>query len=339
MDASCLALLPAALLLDHLFGEPPARLHPVCLMGALAAKTEAFFRRLPGAASASPALPSLYGALAALCVALPCAAAAWGLTYAAGLYGGPRWAWPAALLAVWVCLAPRSLAEHALRVAAPLAQGDLPQARRAVSMMVGRDPKRLDAPGVARAAVESVAENLTDGVLSTLFWAGAGLLLGGLPGAACLAALHRAVNVLDALWGKKNERYRRFGTFAARLDDGLNFIPARLSLPCIALAARIIPGLRHADILRVGWRDRRAHESPNSAWSEAAFAGALGLRLGGPAVYGERAVAHPWLGEGTPEAAPAHIVLAVRLMRHSVVVFTLCEVFVMGMAGIGMRAL
>ena len=101
-----------------------------------------------------------------------------------------------------------------------------------------------------------------------------GLFFFGYPGAACLAVLHRSANVLDALWGKKNEKYIRFGTFAARLDDALNFVPARLSLPCIAFASRIIPNLRHNDILPVGWKYRTAHESPNSAWSEAAFAAA-----------------------------------------------------------------
>ena len=198
-------------------------------------------------------------------------------------------------------------------------------------MMVGRTPDRLDAHGVARACVESVGENLTDGVLSTLFWAGIGLFFFGYPGAACLAVLHRSANVLDALWGKKNEKYIRFGTFAARLDDALNFVPARLSLPCIAFASRIIPNLRHNDILPVGWKYRAAHESPNSARSEAAFAAALGLKLGGPAVYGDLCVDHPWLGDGTPDAKPAHIVLAVRLMWHSVIVFTLFEVFLIGM--------
>ena len=137
--------------------------------------------------------------------------------------------------------------------------------------------------------------------------------------------------MLDALWGKKNEKYIRFGTFAARLDDALNFVPARLSLPCIAFASRIIPNLRHNDILPVGWKYRTAHESPNSAWSEAAFAAALGLKLGGPAVYGDLCFDHPWLGDGTPDAKPAHIVLAVRLMWHSVIVFTLFEVFLIGM--------
>ena len=176
-----------------------------------------------------------------------------------------------------------------------------------------------------------MGENLTDGVLSTLFWAGIGLFFFGYPGAACLAVLHRSANVLDALWGKKNKKYIRFGTFAARLDDALNFVPARLSLPFIAFASRIIPNLRHSDILPVGWKYRAAHESPNSAWSEAAFAGALGLKLGGPAVYGDLRVDHPWLGDGTPDAKPAHIVLAVRLMWHSVIVFTLFEVFLIGM--------
>lgn len=135
---------------------------------------------------------------------------------------------------------------------------------------------------MARACVESVGENLTDGILSTLFWAGIGLFFFGYPGAACLAVLHRSANVLDALWGKKNEKYIRFGTFAARLDDALNFVPARLSLPFIAFASRIIPNLRHSDILPVGWKYRAAHESPNSAWSEAAFAAALGLQARRP---------------------------------------------------------
>ena len=326
MNLAFLALLPAALLIDRLFGELPSRVHPVCMMGALASRIEALFRR-----GSNNALMSLSGTLACLLVVLPCAALAGGLAWAAQVYADPRAAWFVSAIIIWICVAPRSLDEHALRVAVPLAKGDLEGARKAVSMMVGRNPDRLDAHGVARACVESVGENLTDGVLSTLFWAGIGLFFFGYPGAACLAVLHRSANVLDALWGKKNQKYIRFGTFAARLDDALNFVPARLSLPCIAFASRIIPNLRHNDILPVGWKYRTAHESPNSAWSEAAFAGALGLKLGGPAVYGDLRVDHPWLGDGTPDAKPAHIVLAVRLMWHSVIVFTLFEVFLIGM--------
>ena len=191
----------------------------------------------------------------------------------------------------------------------------------AVAMLVGRDPQQLDAHGVARACVESVGENLTDGILATLFWAAAGLLLAGLPGAAALAACHRAANVLDALWGRLDATYRCFGTAAARLDDVLNWCPARLALPCIVLAAALLPGLDARACRRVGWRDRHAHESPNSAWSEAAFAGALGLRLGGPARYGPLYRDHPWLGDGSPLATARHIRQAVRLMWASVLVF------------------
>lgn len=328
MTLSALALLPAALLLDRLFGEPPSSVHPVCFMGSLAGHLERRLRRGP-----SGTRLFLAGLLACLLTVLPCSLLAGGLVLLAQELGGPRAGWFLAVLLVFFCLAPRSLCEHARNVAIPLAKGDLPAARRAVSMLVGRNTETLDSFGVARACVESVAENLVDGVLATLFWAGVGLFCFGFPGAAALAVLHRSANVLDALWGKKNERYIRFGTAAARLDDLLGFVPARLALPCIALGARLVPGL-HGHILHTGLKYHAAHESPNSAWSEAAFAGALGLKLGGPAVYGDFAVNHPWLGEGTPEAGPRHIVLATHLVWHATFVFTLFMVFAIGMSGL-----
>ena len=329
MNLALFALLPAALLLDRLFGEPPARMHPVCFIGRLAEYLEARLRHGPNTARLF-----LAGVLACLLTVLPCTLIAGGLVCLAQAFGGSRAGWFVAVLFISLCLAPRSLCEHARNVVIPLVKRDLPGARQAVSMLVGRNTDTLDAHGVARACVESVAENLVDGVLATLFWTGIGLLLAGFPGAAALAVLHRSTNVLDALWGKKNERYRRFGTAAARLDDLLNFFPARLALPCIALGSRLVPGLAHKAILRVGWTFRNAHESPNSAWSEAAFAGALGLKLGGPAVYGELPVNHPWLGEGTPNAGPEHIILATRLVWHTTVVFTLFEIFSLGMVSI-----
>lgn len=313
-------LIPAALLLDRLCGEPPARVHPVCLAGRLAARLEDALRRGP-----NDIRMALRGALAASILVAICAGAASGLAVLAAAAWNPA-GWCAAAAVVWICLAPRSLAEHALRVAAPLEAGDLPGARRAVSMLVGRNTEELDAHGVARACVESVAENLVDGVLAGIFWAGMGLILAGWPGAAGLAAAHRAANTLDALWGRRNDRYRRFGTFAARLDDILNFLPARLALPAAAVAALGMDGADASAAWRTGLRDHAAHESPNSAWSEAAFAGALGLRLGGPAAYGGMPVAHPWLGGGTPDAEPRHIRLAVRLMGRSIPVFTIIVV-------------
>ncbi|HJA77997.1 adenosylcobinamide-phosphate synthase CbiB [uncultured Desulfovibrio sp.] len=343
-DASLLfaaALLPAALLLDRACGEPPARLHPVCGMGRLADWSERLCREASGLPDGARG-QLFWGGLAAVLVILP-----WVVIAALLVNGGRELlgnfgAFVCAAVCIWCCLAPRCLARHALEVAAPLAEGRLDAARQAVSRMVGRDPRRLDAAGVARACVESVAENLTDGVLATLFWAAVGLYWAGLPAAAALAVLHRCANVLDAMWGHRDARYARFGTVAARLDDALNFLPARLALPAIALAAHLLCRLRGLprlarllpavppDVrfdtraaLRVGWRFRKAHESPNSAWSEAPFAGALGLQLGGPAFYGERLVAHPLVGCGTPEAHAGHIRAAVALMWLSVLVWTL----------------
>lgn len=343
MTRVSLLLIPAALLLDAVFGEPPARAHPVCLAGAGARRAERFWRGRVGPGSAAPGcrgerLPGglfTAGGLAWLMVCLPCAAMALALTWLAsrlapaGAADGA--AWTAAALVVYCCLAPRSLGEHAARVARPLARAeaaevltnDLAEARAAVSMLVGRDTARLDAAGIARACIESVGENVTDGVLSTLFWATAGALAAGAAGAASAAALHRAANMLDALWGKRDEAYSRFGTWSARVDDALNWFPARLALPAATVAALLTPGCSAGGAWRMGVRYRKAHASPNSAWSEAAFAGALGLRLGGPVSYRGHGVAYPWMGEGRTEADSRDIERSVVLMRRVTIVFAL----------------
>ena len=182
-----LFLLPAALLLDLLFSEPPARVHPVCGMGYLASRAEPFFRRLlscpfpPDTEGGSPLREGLAGLLAGLAVILPPAVIAWSLTALAG-YSGTAGGFAMAAVSVWLCLAPVSLARHALRVRDAAEAGKTGEARKAVSMIVGRDTSLLDMHGVCRACVESVAENLTDGVLCTLFWAMAGGLIAGFPG-------------------------------------------------------------------------------------------------------------------------------------------------------------
>lgn len=322
-----MTILFIALIFDRLLGEAPDRLHPVCFMGLWAVRCEAWVRGFF-------ASTRLAGAVAALAVILPFALVGAGLVLCM-----PQ-GWPAGAVAgvvVYVCLAPRSLEEHALAVARALENGDLPAGRGAVSRMVGRETKELDEHGVARAAVESVGENLVDGVLATLFWAAMGVWIGSVTGsngfawAAGLAVAHRAANTLDAMWGRRNERYMYFGTAAARLDDVLAFAPARLSLPVIAIAAFVVHGPSPAgrrafmDTLRTGWRDRAAHASPNSAWSEAAFAGALRLRLAGPTMYAGAVRPSPYLGDGMPDATAdataAHIRAAVRLMWMTTVLF------------------
>lgn len=302
-------LLAAALVLDRLFEEPRPALHPVCWMGQAADFWERTLRRDKN----SPVGMRLRGLAALLCMeacfvlpALILVVLCQNLLLPLG--------WCAAAICIWLCLAPHSLARHARAVLAPLHRGNLETARLKLSWIVGRNTNVLDEAGIARASVESVAENCTDGVLSTLFWAFAGYLLGGLPLAAALPVAQRVANTLDAMWGKKNERYIYFGCCAARLDDVFNYLPARVSLFCIALACLFVKGTDAAQALRVGYRFHAAHESPNSAWSEAAFAGALHLKLGGPAIYAGRTVNHPWLGTGTPNATPADISVAIDLM-------------------------
>lgn len=302
-------LLPAALVLDRLFEEPRPTFHPVCWMGRAAESLERTLRtgrngpvrmRLRGLAAL--ALMEACFALPALLLVVICASLSQLLEFCA------------AAVCVWLCLAPHSLARHARAVLRPLHKGNLDEARRCLSWIVGRNTSVLDEAGVARAGVESVAENCTDGVLATLFWAFAGSLVGGLPLAAALAVAQRVANTLDAMWGRKNERYIYFGCCAARLDDVFNYLPARLSLICVTLSCPLVRGADMRQALATGLAFHSAHESPNSAWSEAAFAGALHLRLGGPAIYEGRTISHPWLGTGTPNASPADMARAIDLM-------------------------
>ena len=187
-------------------------------------------------------------------------------------------------------LASRCLYCHVLRVTQRLERGDLAGARQAVSHIVSREPTELDTAGVARANLESLAENASDGVIAPLFW---GSLL-GLPGLAA----YKAINTLDSMLGYRTERLCAFGRFAARLDDAANLIPARLTGGLIALAS-----FRPAAV-RVVLCDARNHRSPNAGWPESAMAGALGVRLGGPRVYAGSEAADPWLNAPAPDPGP-----------------------------------
>lgn len=280
----------AAVALDRLLGEP-RRLHPLIGFGKLADTAERAFNHGPGVA-----WRRLAGLLAWCLVVLPWVAlAAWAT---------PRtplgWTVDAALL--YLALGGRSLAEHALRVAADLAAGDLDSARRHVGWMVSRDTSALDASGVARAGVESTLENGNDAVLGALFWFA---LLGG-PG----AVLYRLANTLDAMWGYKTGRHLHFGWAAARLDDALNYLPARLT----ALSYALFGATRRA--LACWRRQAPQWESPNAGPVMSAGAGSLGLALGGAAIYHGRIEERPQLGEGRA-ARGEDIGRALTLVRRS----------------------
>jgi adenosylcobinamide-phosphate synthase len=213
---------------------------------------------------------------------------------------------PAALLASSL-LAQRSLHEHVARVATALEQGGLDAGREAVSHIVGRDPLSLDEAGVARAAIESLAENFSDGVVAPAFW----LALGGLPG----AAIYKAVNTADSMIGHRTTRHEAFGWAAARCDDVLNLPASRLTGLAIVAAAALLPGADMRAAWRAMWRDAPRHRSPNAGWPEAAMAGALGLALAGPRQYGGVPVDDAFMGDGRRDASAADIRTALRLYR------------------------
>jgi len=219
----------------------------------------------------------------------------------------------AAILLVYVSIAPRDLARHALRVRRALRDGSLEDGRKAVSMIVGRDVERLDEAGVVRACIESVAESAVDGVVAPLFWA---LALGPIG-----AVAYRAINTLDSSWGYRDGRYLHFGRVAARADDVANWLPARLGFLAAILAALIL-GRDAGGAARTGWRDRRKHESPNAAWLEACFAGALRIRLGGPAWYGGERLEKPFLGDDLRPVETADIGRSLALMYATALIFS-----------------
>lgn len=288
-----------AVVLDLLFGEPPRRLHPVVAMGRFAAWLEGRIHR-PWHA---PARKVAAGALLVLGVAGAAAGGALLLTRVLRrLPSLVRAAVEAALLSTTFSI--RELLSSAHRVAEALESGDLDRARRRVGEIVGRETSSLPAEEVVRAAVESVAENITDAITAPLFYA----FLGGLP----LAMGYRAVNTLDAMVGHRSPRYLHFGRAAARLDDALNFLPARLAIPLFPLAAWL-SGLDPRRCYATVRRDGRKHPSPNAGIPEAAMAGALGVRLGGVNVYEGRAEERPFLGEAIRPLAPGRIREAARV--------------------------
>jgi len=211
------------------------------------------------------------------------------------------WAWPLLALAAAPGLAQRSLHDHVRPVACALAAGDLPAARMAVSHIVGRDTAALDEPGVARAAIESLAESFCDGVAAPLFW----LLVAGLPG----LWVYKALNTADSLIGHREPRWRAFGWAAARADDLANLIPARLAGFLICMVA-----MRGFTTMA---RDAGKHASPNAGWPEAAIAGALGLRLAGPVGYDAMVQHKPWIGSGRANAGAADMARALVLYRRA----------------------
>jgi adenosylcobinamide-phosphate synthase len=294
--------LPLGATLDMLLGDPRGWPHPVRAIGTLIARLETVARRLLTVIGGGAFAERLAGVLLTVLVVGLTGLAAAGVVLAGDHLGAVSSLVGRTFLIYWG-LAARSLGDETLRASEA---GDLDSARSELAMIVGRDTGALDEPEIGRACIETVAENYGDAVVAPLFW----FVIGGPVGLWAF----KAVSTLDSMVGYRNDRYRHFGWAAARLDDLAAFVPARLAWLLIGLAASMT-GERPWNALRIGWRDGRKHPSPNAGWGEAAMAGALSIRLGGPATYGGVPGFKPLLGEPDHPIGRATVRRSVRLMR------------------------
>ena len=283
MELSILAVV-LGFVLDLLIGDPHWLYHPIRLVGALISALEKLLRGVfpknkNGELTAGVFLLALTAGITTGC--------AWGLLYLAGrIHPWVRFALETVMC--YQLLATKALKDETMKVYTALSRGDLKQARYAVSMVVGPHTEVLDETGVTKAAVETVAENASDGVIAPLLF----LAIGGAP----LGFFYKAVNTMDSMVGYKNDKYLYFGRAAARFDDVLNYIPARLSGALMSAAASFC-GLDAGNAWKIFLRDRRNHSSPNSAHTEAAAAGALHIQLAGNAYYFGKLYEKPTIGD------------------------------------------
>jgi adenosylcobinamide-phosphate synthase len=302
--ADRLLMLIAGLVIDALFGDMPAIFrhipHPVVVAG----RAIAFFDRKLNRESRSETSRRERGIVTV--IVLVGGVALFGMVIERLCRGSLIGASFETIL-IAVLVAQRSLYEHVAAVAVALQTGGLRGGREAVRHIVGRDPMNLDEYGVARAAIESLAENFSDGVVAPILW----YVLLGLPGVFA----YKMANTLDSMIGHRTSRYRSFGWAAARLDDVLNAIPSLTSGLLLAAAAVFAKNARPAHAVTIMLRDGRKHHSPNAGWPESAMAGALGLALAGPRRYPEGIVADPWLGDGSARAGSADIIRALEVYR------------------------
>ncbi len=294
-------LMLGGFILDGIFGDPAWLVHPVVIMGKAITALEKFLRRrLPN----TPEGERLGGRI--LAMALPVGTLL--------ITGGVCWLFYRispilgfAIELLWCAqaLAAKGLAQESTNVYRELVKGDLPASRRAVSRIVGRDTAELTSEGVTKAAVETVAENASDGVIAPLFY----MMLGGAP----LALVYKAINTMDSMVGYKNEKYLNFGRAAAKLDDAANYLPSRIAA-LLWIASAALTGNDAKSAWRIWRRDRRKHASPNSAQTESACAGALNVQLAGPAAYFGKYYDKPTIGDAVRAIEPKDILRANTMM-------------------------
>ncbi len=328
-DLTILILL--AFLLDLIFGDPRYRLHPVRLMGFCIGFFTRLLKRVGLGGRAGGVLLAIITSFIFLASFLTIHVLLHKFQYVVGFAFD--------LFVCWSCLALKDLVIHTELVTRALEQGNLPDARASVAMVVGRDVQFLDEQGVSRAAIETLAENFVDGFLSPLFWYVMGGLAGffsgfsPVPSALIFMIVFKVASTLDSMVGYKDAEFLEFGWAGARLDDGMNFIPARLSLLFLFLGAWN-SNLKAVSGMKTAMKDRLKHASPNSAHAESFAAGALQVRLGGPTVYPIGEKKKPWLGEGNPDPSPGQIrQTASMLMQSAWLAVSACIFFLIFLAG------
>ncbi|SDP04660.1 adenosylcobinamide-phosphate synthase CbiB [Desulforhopalus singaporensis] len=312
--------LAIAISLDLLIGDPSWYPHPVRGVGWLIGRLETICRFLGLTGRVGGGCTVFFVVALTLAVIL-------GVLSIASLVG-PVVEAIAAIFIVYTAIACRDLIRHSLSVYRVIRENSLEQARKEVAKIVGRDTSALSEEDVARACVETVAENMVDGITAPLFFAvvfsffSPVLSLSPIACGAVGAYFYKSINTMDSMIGYKNERYLEFGRYAAKIDDIVNFIPARLSGLCL-IAASFMLRLNYRDSARIFFRDRLNHASPNAAHPEAAVAGALGVRLGGANVYFDKIVEKPFIGEKTRTLTPEDIKTANRLVVGGSAIFVM----------------
>lgn len=290
--------------LDAIFGDPDFKLHPIRLRGYLISFLEKVMRRI------FTKNERLGGAVMAICVLIICGGVPFAILFFAYRL---NYFFGIAIESVicYFMLAAKSLKQAGMSVYKPLKNGDVDGARKSVSMIVGRDTESLDDIGITKAAVETVAENTSDGVIAPLIY----MAIGG----GVLGCIYKAINTMDSMVGYKNERYINFGRFAAKLDDIANYIPSRISAYLMIFASKIM-GCNSRNAYRIFKRDSRNHASPNSAQTESVVAGALEIQLAGDAYYFGKLYKKPFIGDGIKPIKYDNIADSIKLMYMTSVI-------------------
>jgi len=306
-----------AFILDLIIGDPQNPLHPIRFIGAGIGLGVRAYKKMQ---IQSNAIQFIAGTVLSLAIIAVSFASTWFITrsfytvnHRAGL-----------IIEAMICyflIAPKALKVESTKVYRSLVYGDIEGARKNLSYIVGRDTKNLSICEIVTATVETISENLSDGVIAPLIF----IFIGGAP----LGIAYKAVNTLDSMIGYRNKDFEFFGKFAARLDDVVNFIPARVSA-VLMICGCLFTGADIKGAARIYARDRRNHKSPNSAQTESVCAGALGLRLGGDSIYKGILISKPTIGDSVNEPAPKHIIVANRLMYAA----TIIAVILLAAAGV-----